>query len=620
MKVLIKIWATILIIFFIVIGLCYCQSADRQYLSKGADYAAQGKFKEAKEEYEKALKAGLYPESVKDALRIIEDVSGKKIESKAAAHLFKGAAHITKRRIDEGIDEYNKAIEINPNLAMAYRFRGFAYAKKRQYDKAITDYTKAIEINPKLTSAYARRGFAYAQDKGQYDKAIADYNKAIEINPKCAEAYSNRGNTYYDKGQFGQAISDYNKAIEINPNLAEAYSNRGNTYYDKGQFGQAISGYNKAIEINPNLAEAYSNRGNTYYDKGQFDQTISDYNKAKQIISIFYYDKGQFDQTILNYTKIIEIDLKLANAYNNRGLAYYGKGQHYKAIFDYSKAIEMNPNLAEAYYNRANVYYAKDRFGPAISDYNKAIEINPKYADAYNNRRAAYYAKEHSDKAIEDYTNIVPIIAFILFVIIVFITLYSARDLIKARISDGYGTTGAGIYDIAEHHYTFEQKIGWSRYYLDVDSSWPVVRILMQKKIDSVDVSIFDCIDSHGEGSLYNATAILFESDQLNLPSFLLCPRMFYHKMLSLMGDQDIRIREFPMSTFSKKYLLQGGNEEKVRKLFNRRDLSYFGKNYGWSVEGKGTMLLVYRKRKKVDPKNIEYFSQQANMIFRLFL
>lgn len=181
MKVSVRICVSFLIVLFLTSSLCYGRSPVMQILTKGVDYAAQGKLKEAKEEFEKALEVDPFMESAKESLQVIEDVTDKKIESKTAIHFFKGAAYVLKGQLGEAIVEYDKAIMINPNFGMAYRTRGTAYYKKQQYDKAIADCNKAIEMNPRYATAYFGRGKAY-QRKGQYDRAIADYNKAIEIN------------------------------------------------------------------------------------------------------------------------------------------------------------------------------------------------------------------------------------------------------------------------------------------------------------------------------------------------------------------------------------------------------------------------------------------------------
>jgi tetratricopeptide (TPR) repeat protein len=216
MKVPGRIGVSVLITFFWAAGLCYGQSAAMQHLIKGVDYAAQGKFEEAKEEFGKVSKADPLYESVQEDLKVIEDVIDKKITSKTAIHLYKGVTYVHKRQYDQAISDYTKAIEINPRFAMAYRTRGTAYFRKRQYDQAISDYTKAIEINPRYARAYYSRGLAYEEGKGQYDQAISDYTKAIEINPRYVDAYNNRGFIYMVRLEDKKkACADWKRACEL---------------------------------------------------------------------------------------------------------------------------------------------------------------------------------------------------------------------------------------------------------------------------------------------------------------------------------------------------------------------------------------------------------------------
>ena len=265
MKFFVREGVLVLILLFLATGLGFGQNTAEQIWTKGIEYGAQGKFKEAKEEFEKALKVDPSFKTVERFLKLIEDVNQQKKKSKTAISYFKGVACQLKRRWDEAIDEYNKAIEINPEYACAYNARGHAYYIKGQYDKAISDFTKAIKLNPRNAEAYNDRGITYDEGKSEYDKAISDFTKAIELNPKDAKAYNNRGNAYVKKGQFDKAISDYTKAIEINPRNATAYYyNRGSVYDEEDQYDKAISDYTKAIELNSRYAYAYKNRGFVY--------------------------------------------------------------------------------------------------------------------------------------------------------------------------------------------------------------------------------------------------------------------------------------------------------------------------------------------------------------------
>jgi len=225
MNVLREISLLPLMVLFLTVGVTFAQSPATESYLKGVEYAVQGEFPKAKEEFEKALKVDPFNTAAELSLETIKDVIEQKIKRETAIHLFKGISYGNKGQNDQAISNYTKALEINPKFAKAFLSRGVAYRMKGQYDQAISDYNKALEINPKFAEAYNNRGQAYG-DKGQYDRAISNYNKALEINPKYAGAYENRGFTYFvNLGNKIKGCADWKKACELgeckNYNLAK---------------------------------------------------------------------------------------------------------------------------------------------------------------------------------------------------------------------------------------------------------------------------------------------------------------------------------------------------------------------------------------------------------------
>ena len=248
MKALKKTSLSAVIVLFLGVGFCYAQNSAKQISDKGLEYAAEGRFTEAKEEFGKALKIDGFYEPAKRGLKIIGDVIGQKIEAETAIHLFKGAVYHNRGQLSKAIGECNKAIEINPEYAPVYNNRGFAYIGKGKYEQAISDFDKAIEIDPEFAMAYNNRGYAYGV-KGQYEQAISDSNKAIDLNPKLSMAYNNRGLAYLNKGQYEKAISDCNKALEVNPSNAMAYNIRAIAYFYKREFNKSWDDVYKAQNL-----------------------------------------------------------------------------------------------------------------------------------------------------------------------------------------------------------------------------------------------------------------------------------------------------------------------------------------------------------------------------------
>jgi tetratricopeptide (TPR) repeat protein len=75
--------------------------------------------------------------------------------------------------------------------------------------------------------------------------------------------------------------------------------------------------------------------------------------------------------------------VKLALAFNNRGVARRLKGEYDVALQDYNEAIRLNPISASQYNNRGVIYRIKGDYDRAIADYDTAIKLNTNYTAAF---------------------------------------------------------------------------------------------------------------------------------------------------------------------------------------------------------------------------------------------
>ncbi|MCZ8224681.1 MAG: tetratricopeptide repeat protein [Microcystis sp. LE19-84.1B] len=320
------------------------------YRSLGDFSTSAGREREARENYEQALSV------INQAISLVPNNPNYYNEKWGILSRLK--------RYDEGLAAITKAINLAPRAAW-YGNRGNLYRYQQKYELALDEYNQAIEINPNYAMAYYNRGVLY-YDQKKYELALADWNKAIELNRNFTEAYNNRGVLYQNQKKYELALADYDKAIELNRNFAMAYYNRGSLYDDQKKYDLALSDYDKAIEINPNLALAYNNRGVLYDDQQKYELALADYNQA------------------------IKLNPNYANAYYNRGLLYIDLQKYELALADWNKAIKINPNDADAYYNRGLLHRDLRKYDLALSDFSKAIEINPNLAQAYLGRSILY--------------------------------------------------------------------------------------------------------------------------------------------------------------------------------------------------------------------------------------
>ena len=135
--------------------------------------------------------------------------------------------------------------------------RGIEKFRSGDLDGALEDYNRAIKINPGYAPAYYNRGIAY-EDLGDYGNALMDYTKAIEINPYYVDAYNNRGCLLVEEGDYERAIKDFTHAINTKPDYATAYFNRGSAWRGLKEYKNAIEDFKKAMELDPAKKEKAS--------------------------------------------------------------------------------------------------------------------------------------------------------------------------------------------------------------------------------------------------------------------------------------------------------------------------------------------------------------------------
>jgi len=205
-----------------------------------------------------------------------------KSPDKARPFANRGCALFLENKIYAAIDDFNKAIELQPSYTKAYFNRGVVYINANRNTEALNDFNKVIEQRSDFGEAYLNRGLLFEKEK-KHALAIADFNKAISLDTNFTLSYFNRGNAFLNTNRNDEAISDYNKVIKQKPDFAEAYHNLGMAFYSKESNEEAISNYSKAIELKKDYAEAFYNRGFPEYDSGKKDIACIDWKKAIEL-------------------------------------------------------------------------------------------------------------------------------------------------------------------------------------------------------------------------------------------------------------------------------------------------------------------------------------------------
>jgi tetratricopeptide (TPR) repeat protein len=119
-------------------------------------------------------------------------------------------------------DQYEKAVQLDPNNATLRNNLGNAYRDLGGYEKAVDSYQKALTIDAKLLNAYMNLANLYLYTLDQPDLAIKTYQDALKNLPGNQEVAVLLGIAYEQSGDKAKAKTAYQTVLESNPNNAGA--------------------------------------------------------------------------------------------------------------------------------------------------------------------------------------------------------------------------------------------------------------------------------------------------------------------------------------------------------------------------------------------------------------
>lgn len=142
--------------------------------------------------------------------------------------------------------------------AEAHKDLGNLLVQQGKIEAAIASYEKAIALDPNLAIAHNNLGNLLVQ-QGKMEAALASYRKAIALDPDLAIAHNNLGNLLVQQGKMKMAIASYEKAINLNPNYDLAKFGRTMAqlpviYHSEAEIKLRRSSYQRHLE---NLAASY---------------------------------------------------------------------------------------------------------------------------------------------------------------------------------------------------------------------------------------------------------------------------------------------------------------------------------------------------------------------------
>ncbi|MBE6022075.1 MAG: tetratricopeptide repeat protein [Cellulosilyticum sp.] len=108
---------------------------------------------------------------------------------------------------------FNKAIEVEPELAIGYECKGSIFLSLKMYDEALKIYQKVLELEPDNEGATYCMGLINGL-LGNYEESLEYYNTYLQMRKNDHNALAERGIVHYYLNHMEQAKRDIQKAYK----------------------------------------------------------------------------------------------------------------------------------------------------------------------------------------------------------------------------------------------------------------------------------------------------------------------------------------------------------------------------------------------------------------------
>ncbi len=228
---------------------------------------------------------------------------------------LKGRYYWNKRtgeNIKKAIEQFNLAVEKDPNYALAYVGLADCYALgnehlqmsvKESVPQAKAYATKALELDGSLGEAYATLGMVnhLLWNWAESEKA---YKRSIELNPNYATSRHWYSRLLSDLRRQDEALAEIKRANELDPLSPVIIVNIAQRYQEMGEYQSAFDYCNKALEIDPTFAGMHYNIASIYVDQKRSAEALAEAEKDREypgtlvILGMAYAQNGKRNEAL----------------------------------------------------------------------------------------------------------------------------------------------------------------------------------------------------------------------------------------------------------------------------------------------------------------------------------
>lgn len=270
--------------------------------------------------------------------------------AEAYLHFSQARLFDAQGRFNEAIDEYKKALNIDPKNSTLYSEMAQTYLRNNRATEARNAADEAVKLNADNIDAHMLLSQIYWQvlvrnnaqpSDAQINQAVHEYEEIIRINPSDPQAFLLLGQLYQVLKQPAKAEEIYKKHLNVDPGSEEGVLALADLHIKAGDNKGAIGILENYLKNRPDSDRASKALGDAYFYMMDYAKAADTYKKAIQLGSDDPDIESNYAQALFNDDRFDEataIFEKMLRDNPTDGPTLLRLSQIYRRTMKYDKA------------------------------------------------------------------------------------------------------------------------------------------------------------------------------------------------------------------------------------------------------------------------------------------
>ena len=291
-----------------------------------------------------------------------------------------------------------------PGDSGVWQHLGTLYLAKRRDEDALRCFERAVELTPQDAQALASLAYAYSK-LGRAEEAQARFDRALAFLARTAEpaiVWLTYGKALEEQRDWQKSRSAYNEALKLDPHSSEGHYGRAIANENLKDFASATADALAAIKEHPvprkdaylllvRVARAQKNQAAAAGYARELAEIDAKEAKQKEESRVLrdllfkaepLFSQGQFVEAAAAYEELVGRAPKFYEAYFALGMCYAQTAQLPKAEEAFRKYLTLQPLSADGHASLGLVLWQTNRISEAGSELERALEIDPGMLEA----------------------------------------------------------------------------------------------------------------------------------------------------------------------------------------------------------------------------------------------